>query len=265
MQAHIYRSPVRRIRLRHYVLSILALLVIPACDSDGPHLRFNCATVSGGPADLAAVDTGATPRAQADAEILALEASGEFIAPEPLYQRIVAELAGIRAGFPALAEIGVRPCHLSDSVIVHFTAEGFEQLGNGTYTAWDDFNENLALESIEALPSILLPPVPVALHFEGRYNANRVALGYSGLPEIASAEPNGLAGDGPDICLARRGQDHLYIFRDAHGDCPAGCINENFTALSVDPSGNIAEVGEWDGSGGPPLWFILAADCRAFL
>lgn len=264
-------------RLRHFLVTAVALSLLPGCHGESgtpgsdegpfpgmPALRLDCTTVSPGPDDPATVDTGATPRADADAEILALETSAEFVAPEPLYQRIAAELAGIRAGFPELASIGVFPCHPADSVLLMFTNEGLAQVQDGTYTAWDDLNANLRLRSVQVFPRAQ-PPSPVALHFEGRYNVNRLAEAYAGLPEVDSAVPNGFVGDGSDICLARRGPQHFYIFREAHGDCPSGCIGEFFTAVSVDGNGNMTKIGEWDRAGSAPGWFEEALDCREFL
>jgi hypothetical protein len=75
----------------------------------------------------------------------------------------------------------------------------------------------------------------------------------------------GPSGDGSDICLARRNGQHFYIAREAHGDCPAGCIHESFTGVSVDADGNLVPVGTWDGTGRAPGWFEDALDCRPFL
>jgi hypothetical protein len=79
------------------------------------------------------------------------------------------------------------------------------------------------------------------------------------------AEPDDFAGDGADVCLAPRLKIHFYIFRNAEGDCAAGCISQSFTAVEVDTSGNITKVGEWGGTGSEPQWFADADDCQAFL
>lgn len=250
--------------------AIASCLTLSACGNDSTPGRttsrnfeptVDCSTVSAEPADIATVDTSATPRADFDAEMLALETSAEFIAPEELFQRVSAELTGIRARFPEVAGIGVLPCQAPNSLILHFTEKGFEQVKAGTYDAWDAFNANLRLTDLDLFENIR----GAALHFEGRYNVPRLVQEYGKLPEVTVAEPDGFAGDGPDICLARRGEFHFYIFRAASGDCPSGCIEENFLAFEVDASGNIVKVGEWDGSGDPPQWFSGAGDCRAFL
>lgn len=263
-----------RLRLRHCLLAIYALLMVPGCKSESAddHVRFpggkpvvglNCGSVAPG-GNPATVDTSATPRADADAEILALETSAEIVAPEALYQRISAELTGIRATVPGAAAAAVFPCHAPDSILVFFNEQGFERVRTGTYTAWDDLNANLRVQRMEILPS-LMPASPVRLHFEGRYNAKRLAQAYGALPDVEFASVNGFSGDGSDICLARRAQHHFYIFREAHGDCPAGCIRESFTAVSVDGDGNVTPVGTWDGAGSAPDWFEEAVDCRPFL
>src|SRR5688500_14749088 len=93
------------------ILSMLSLVLLVGCeDYSGPAPQgpatplpdslspeLSCSTAAPlSPGGITAVDTSLTPRADVDAEILAMEASGEFIAPQALYERVAQEVRLLR-------------------------------------------------------------------------------------------------------------------------------------------------------------------------
>ena len=67
---------------------------------------------------------------------------------------------------------------------------------------------------------------------------------------------SGQWGAGPTICAARDGDLIHYVFDDASGDCPAGCIHHDYTHYTADADGEVTWSGEWasDDLEPPPEW-----------
>ena len=215
-----------------------------------------CNTLSSMPGpDLLSIDSRSTPRSNASAEILAIEVSRETTAPTALYERVVAELAGLRSLFPQRTATEARPCSDASSLLVQLNATGETDQINL-------FNEKLRLQSSK----ISFRKTRV-LRFDGRYNTLRLAQQYGGLENVEVVEINFIRGDGDDLGLELRGSDHLYIFDTGIGDCPSGCFSHNFEGFSVDKDGNITDLGGFsrDGAEHDPDWFTNAIGCRAFL
>lgn len=242
-------------------LVAVCLLLLTGCNLDSADDSldpgFGCSMRAVPAPDLATVDTSATPRANFAAEVLALEASGEFMAPESLYQRIDAELTGLHAGFTYTP---VSRC-LNTGLIVGLTPSAYQAAENGDFTAWEPLNDNL-----RGQVDRFLATGSVSLVFNGVYNVNNLADAYEKLPGVTHASPNSIAGDDSDTCLAIRGDLHYYIVDNASGDCPAGCINHEYDGYEVDASGNIRHLGTYiRNEDEAPGWFKELEDCQAFL
>jgi len=95
--------------------------------------------------------------------------------------------------------------------------------------AFDDLNALLHLRGVEAgrLPGAAL------LCFDGRLNVPLAASLYQMLDNISYAEANYLGGDGPDVDASEDGGTWRVVFRDAYGDCPAGCTGEDLYFFTV--------------------------------
>src|SRR5688500_2091792 len=91
-------------------------------------------------------------------------------------------------------------------------------MAGGSYTAWDCLNQHYGVERSERGAAFMV------LYFRGVYNLAQLAQLYAMLPDVASAEPNGSAGDGSSIFGTPEGTDWHYVIDRASGDCPAGCI-----------------------------------------
>lgn len=105
--------------------------ISPSCPGSDLHVT---------PADLAK-----TPRPDAVAEGLAIEASGALFAPDDVYERIHRDLANIGASHPEIADIGYIPSISGDGLIVMFDDTGIAAIKAKTYKDWDCLNTLLGL------------------------------------------------------------------------------------------------------------------------
>jgi hypothetical protein len=79
----------------------------------------------------------------------------------------------------------------------------------------------------------------VNILFAGRFNTPLLATEYAKLPGVQSSWPLGGSTDVPDVCVSIEGEIFYYIFDEASGDCPAGCINYIYHDYSTDSTGII--------------------------
>ena len=225
----------------------------------GPVLPPDCSDYVG---QATPEQTAMTPRAEPEAELLAIEASGEIVAPQPLYERVVAELAAIRADTPGLVAIEARPSWPPSSVDVTLDEEGRAAYDAGTFDAWDCPNELYHATTIEDgfLGSLVV-------RFDGLYDVQQVFADYEAVDHVVSVEPELVGGDGPDVCLSIEGELHTYIFDDAGGDCPAGCTEHAYTGFTVALDGTITALGSFDPAlpMPAPAWFEDAVSCTMWL
>lgn len=247
----------------HFLLMclLLALVLLSGCDDEGlfipPSVAVHgCTATSTVTPELASLDTSATPRQlYPDAEILALEASGEVMAPPELFDRVRVEAEAIRE--LRGSRMPVLPC--AGGLILVFDAATYAEVQAGSYRAWDGLNGNLRA-------SVTLGGGNRAvLDFAGNYHYAHLLRAYAALPGVTEAGLNTIIGASGDSCLARRGGTHYYIGWQGAGDCPAGCIENRYTLYAADAGGNVRKLEEWNGQGGAPDWFVALEDCRAYL
>lgn len=216
-----------------------------------------CETSGDLPLDgLLGVAVPSSPRADSSAEILALDVSGEVVANQALYQRINAELTGLRSAFPSRTNVDAAPCFPSSIVAT---------LGDSraSTTLFDAYNTLL-----RAQLALLGDGKTLIIKFDGIFNAKTLAEQYDALPNIDFAAPDVTRGDNSDICLEELpNNSHLYIFDHGTGDCPAGCEQHSFSSFTVDADGNINDLGDFQPQNDieVPAWFTDAASCRSYL
>jgi hypothetical protein len=186
------------------------------------------------------------PKTNAESEQLTLEATGALIAPQPVSERVVTELELIRTGYPAVAGIKALPRWHLQKLLIGFDGPGWTAVQGGTYTAWDTLNSSYGVTNIDS--SFLAPSKVVVLTFAVPYNMPLLAPEYAKLPNVLYAEPNGIVGDGSDVCLSIDGDSHFFIFDAASGDCPAGCTQHTYWGFVVTPNSEITKLGTWDDS-----------------
>lgn len=215
-----------------------------------------------GPISIATLQESHLVRANTNAKYLAMEASGQVIAPETLYQRIDAELTGLRSAFRAETNHDAQPCY-TNRILVWFNNEIAD------LTEYSDYNTALlATEGVSNLNG-----GAVILHFDSTLDMRWVANEYSKLHGIEQAEPDSFATDGNDICLEVLDDDrHLYIFDNAGGDCTSGCFGHQYHGFTVDADGNTLSLGSYatgslqtNPGQEQPQWWANAKQCRNFL
>jgi hypothetical protein len=253
-------------------MAVVGALAIAACGPDVIEAVF------GGPGDRSPLsatqecrrtaratpeELGASPRPDRDAEFLAIEASGAFVAPEDLYQRIARDLALVRTAIPQVQEVQHMPPFLP-GVLLGLTEAAAEKARAGTYGAWDCLNAYYGGE-VEWVGSGL--PLASVKH-KPRIDTRQLAEDYARLPGVSYATSNGPAGDGTDICVSIEADAYVYIFDDAGGDCPSGCTEHRYYGASVRTDGSVTVLGVWDPAldvPSPPDWFTSRPDCAASL
>lgn len=207
-----------------------------------------------------------TPKPNAEVEVLTLEATGAFIAPQEVYDRVDRELASIRSAYQDVSNIVARPSWPPQNLLITFDSTGAAEVLDYTYTAWNGANELYGVTLIEK--SQLSSGGFARLNFRGSFNLPLLAQEYAKLPHVTYAGTEGIVGDGNDVCLQISGDTHSFIFDAGSGDCPAGCIDHAYWGFSVDNLGSISVLGTWQNrsSGVPmPQWFQNLSSCRNWL
>jgi hypothetical protein len=159
-------------------------------------------------------EIAATPRADRNAEWLALFLGGGLTAPEGLYQRIAADLDAIRAANPATRAINYTPKYSPEDFIFIMTKESFGRLQDGQYHDWDCLNQWYGLRDLK-LFTIIDGGV---VYFQGRLDMKRVIADYARLPGLLSVETDGFLpppeGTPPRLCAWQEGAAIHYFFQE---------------------------------------------------
>lgn len=199
------------------ILSLLACFAL-ACDDDpvADH-------PPGSQPDVVAEDR--------EADEAALWLSRELTSPAELYQTIHNDLLVIRGAYAeSVPKVSVKFRSLwVPSMIILSVDDGLKQkILDGEPTSLDYLNG--AMQAIEVDTSRLETPGLgwLTIRFAGRKHSQRLAEMYTTVPGVIWADPNHWAGDGPQVYPWRIPDGISYLFRDAFGDCPAGCIYSIF-------------------------------------
>jgi hypothetical protein len=186
-------------------------------------------------------EIAATPRADIVLEQLAIVAGSGVTADPAIYDRIVRDVAAIREAEPAVAHIDYFPADNGKTVFLATDDETYEATQAGDYHAWDCLNDHYVMENVEWFDLIS----HVAVTLKGSYDISIVASDYATLDGVASATASGTLGDGSTICLDASSDTWLWVFDEASGDCPAGCIDHLYWHFTSQPNGNVAFVERW--------------------
>ncbi len=200
--------------------------------------------------------TASTPRRDEEAELLALEASGEALAPDALYDRITNDLALIRRADRSIAAISHLPSEWATRMDLFPDQETIAAMVAGTYTAWDCPNE--LYDAVEIIASETEGKMTVT--FAGRYDVNQIDADYEVLPGIERAWSSNLAVlyTSPDICAEVVGDDHFYIFTDGFD---FDFDFEERRGYRVNSMGMITSLGDWVTSEPEPAWHRDRSAC----
>lgn len=207
------------------------------------------------PAEIAS-----TPRPDEAAELLTLEASGTLVAPGPLYQRVAADMAAIKAQEPFVIKKPLTDVPL-DHLRIEFDFEGWTSVVKDKPFSWDCPNKAYG-GSFEINYQWQFANVTFG---QKRYRGELLEKEYALLAHVTKVSRELMFQDGPDACLEIEGEQHSYIFDDASGDCPAGCINHTYTGFRSLPGAIPTKLGTYDKQGPEPAWFTALSDCRSRL
>ena len=203
-------------------------------------------------------DLQRSPRENREAEEMALWLSDRLVAPEHLYQTILYQLAAIRAEYgdsiPQLKEISFRAKWAIGELLMTLTVEARELVRIGKYHDLDFINERLKLEKMDTT-SFRRNRSRARLMFEGRLHPEYLVDLYVPVASVERAQPNFIYGDGSTIYPSFSETGITYLFREAWGDCPAGCVYSRFWCFKTKGL-DIEYIGYWnpDSETEPDWW-----------
>ena len=145
-------------------------------------------------------------------------------------------LTRIRAAFPVVAGIHARGYDLRSLLIV-LTQKAQARLPRKLkkktgVLRLDRLNARFRVASVQLVsgPSLL------RLRFSQPMDVVHVAKQYGRLPELRSVSPNTFVGDGHDIALEMDARQWRFKFKKGSGDCPSGCIKNEYFYISYAPA-----------------------------
>ncbi len=131
-----------------------------------------------------ASEIAATPRADTSLEALALVLSDRVAARQSTYDRLVADVAAIRARFPDLAGATFLPAYDPSSLLVLLTPEAAAAVRAGNYHEWDCLNDWYDVRDVRLFQAQDIAVV----RFHGLLRTDRVAPEYLALDGVLAAE-----------------------------------------------------------------------------
>lgn len=200
-----------------------------------------------------------------DAEILAMESSGELVTPLPLYERTVDDLVNIRNSYPdvSVVNVGATAGYKMTEMLLGLDKNAMALFDSGNYSQWDQLNQKFGVLSVDKLSDKV-----VKMQFERGYNIPKLAELYmdTKLEGITFAEPNFIIGASQDICLENLADENrIYMFKQGEGDCPAGCITKHYAGFKVDANQVVTNLGQFSTFDNTPDWYENNQECKRFL
>ena len=172
----------------------------------------------------------------------------DIAARDELAREIAAGLQLVRAAHPELAGIHARERYRPSMLILGLeppllrrVQAMFDRAGRVMTLRIGDpeldaLNTELGLHGAKSLGSF-----GVIFCYGPELDLIAAAAAYSRLDGVSHAAPETRLGDGPDLEAARVNGDWYLVFRNAWGDCPAGCINERFSFFVI-ADGNVTQA-----------------------
>jgi hypothetical protein len=230
----------RQLRVSQHPVALVILVVATIAFAGSPAANANASTFP-------------------DAELLALEISGELLPPVELAARVADDLAAIRQHDARFDAFHVFPDWVPGMLLVELTPEAWESHLAGQYDGWDELNEQYGLSiSPDTYPGTRI----VRLTFHQYYNPQLLAALYHGTAGIEDAYPL-LQTDGAyDIYAevpAPGAYTGTYTFQESWAVCtPEGCyFRHHAWVLAVSAAGVVlveehgsplaVETGTWGG------------------
>ncbi|MDH4157804.1 MAG: hypothetical protein OEW00_11070 [candidate division Zixibacteria bacterium] len=161
----------------------------------------------------------------------------EMYPPVTLAKELEKELKIIRERWSyQIGAVNIRfgPPYEVAMIVVGFTDDGWQMFREGEYHHWDALNEQFDLDTMILWGGGAAESFKnVELHFNRLPNANLLVDYYTGLPETKYVAVNGYCCDWPLLLVHQGDVQRHYFFRNAWGDCPSGCIEEEYFYFTV--------------------------------
>ena len=150
-------------------------------------------------------------------------------------------LSIIRRAYPAMADVLVREEYrpgriilglegeLRDTVVGTWNDENALAPPPTGHAAFDALNAKLGLRAAETLRF----GGYAFLDVDERVDVMEAVLAYFMIDGVDYARPEWAAGDSPDIDATKVRDTWHFVFRNAWGDCPAGCIHSELSFFTV--------------------------------
>ena len=184
-----------------------------------------------------------TPRTNSEAEAAALWLSGDLVAPQDTYEALRDAFGLVRGEFsdsiPALEQIVFVAPWVPGEVLVKLLPDAVSQVRRGEHTDLDSLNTFYRATSTD---TTLLRIRWMRIDFEGRLHPERLAEAYAAVPSLENAEPNGQWFNERDNYPWLLDDGVSLLFREGWGDCPSGCIFNQFWYFRVKDD-NVEYVG----------------------
>ena len=185
---------------------------------------------------------------RSDAAILAARIAGrdsgrllhDLAIRNELERELAAVLRLVRTAYPEVAGIHARERYRSSMLILGLEppllrrVQGmFNRAGEVATLRTGDpdldaLNAELGLRGVRSLGSF-----GAIFCFGPELNVVAAAAAYSRLNGVSYAEPDRRLGDGPDLDAVWIDGEWYLVLRNAWGDCPSGCINEQFSFFAI--------------------------------
>jgi len=196
------------------------------------------------------------PEVLQDARIIAMVLEGSIRPPEGLAGIVARELTTIRGEFGEMdgriAGIHVRTPWDPNAVLIGMTDEAAASVEAGTYTDWNQLNADEGAQVAEV--HRFSGSAWVILRFDDLINARLMAERYTGFSGVKYSLPDLYGGDSPNLYPNVLDGRRTYLFREAGGDCPAGCTTSEFWYFRM-MDGAPTYVGHWDAKAPQPDWW----------
>ena len=192
---------------------------------------------------------------QVEANLIALQISAELEVPAELASAVGEDLRLLREDFgvtvPEVLDIYYRAPWAPTDLLLIADEPTARSIRNGDYSDWNDLNATLDMREVDDLRNDSF-----ALRFGRPLHPCRLRELYASLPGVLLAEPNGIVGDGSNLYAWEHEGMLTYLFRKAWGDCPAGCIYDEFWYFRGGADGAVF-VGAWNPQENPtpPEWW----------
>jgi len=200
------------------IITVIVILLFSTCDDRSP--------------TKSKLDLSVTPMENEEAGLAAMWLSGELIAPVRFYKKIRDDLSLIRSTWQdSIPEVQIIYIPLMEpgKIALGFDNATYNSIKDSTYHDWDSLNSYYQLEGMGFFDFSEV----VYLKFKGRLNPDILVDIYAGLPGGEYVHPNGRIGDYPLLLIYNARGKLKYFFRDAWGDCPAGCIYSTLNYFEI--------------------------------